>query len=463
MNINKKDFIITLSVTLIITLIVLFIILLDINKKKVNNNNIADTRIDYYNQYQQQRYNEGATANDAVASLESNDNKYFTVKGIIDSFNVNVSYLNSSVSDLGLIVSKEEEATALEEYKQEGLKNITNMLASNYKTKYSINNESLYELLKNYSGKYYQITDMYVVEDSRYINTYYIYGKYSNEEFNYIVILDKNNYTFEIYLNDYFSEGNYSKDDISTMKTLNIEKIEENENNTFQYKDINKDEIVEMYYEEYLKQMKSNIQYAYNLLDSEYKSIRFPTEESFKNYINNVIKLSDTRKVVTYKIKNCDKYMEYVCQDNYGNIFIFKVTGVMKYTVILDTYTVPIKSYDQEYSNADDAKKAQLCLNRFFEAINNKDYEKAYSFLNVSYKESNFKTVKEFEEYIKTNWFEYNSFVYSNVKQDEQYYLLDGNIANTISYESINSKLIQKTFIVKTGNSIKNFQISFKK
>lgn len=56
--------------------------------------------------------------------------------------------LNSSASDLGLIVSKQEEKTALEEYKQDGLKCINDVLANNYKTKYSVNNDYIYNNLK---------------------------------------------------------------------------------------------------------------------------------------------------------------------------------------------------------------------------------------------------------------------------------------------------------------------------
>ncbi|MBP3502121.1 MAG: hypothetical protein J6K42_01380 [Clostridia bacterium] len=461
MDINKRDIIISIVTTLIILVILALVILVQLNKSnKINN---TEAKIDYYNQYQQQRASEGVTANDAVASLEGDANKYYTVKSIIDSFNTYISYLNSTISDLGLIVPSGEEEQALQEYRQDGLNYITNMLANNYKTKYSINNENLYNLLKNYSGKSYEITDMYVVRDSEYINTYFIYGKYLNEEFDYIVVLDKYNYTFEIYLNNYVKDGKYSKDDVSTMKTLNIEKIDQNDNNTFQYKNINKDELVKIYYEEYLNQMTNNVQEAYNLLDSEYKSIRFKTLEEFQNYINEVIKVEFPRKVSTYKLKNCENYIEYVCQDNYGNIFVFKVTGVKKYTVILDTYTVPIKSYEEEYKNANDSKRAQLCLNRFFEALNNKNYEKAYNYLNSSFRNNNFKTVEEFKKYVQTNWFDFNMFSYLNLKKDGEYYVLSGEIADTILFGSYNSESISKDFILKLGNSIKDFQISFNK
>lgn len=462
-NSNRNRFFISMIVILIILLIMVLVALLKISNKEVSETNNTEQKVDYYNEYQTQRASEGVTADDAVASLEREANRYYTVEGIISNFNTYVSYLDSTISDLGLIVPEGQEKQALQEYRADGLNYITNMLANNYKTKYSVNDEYLYNLLKNYSRKNYKITDMYVVEDSAYINTYFVYGNYSNEEFNYIVILDKYNYTFEIYLNNYFKDGEYSKDDISTMKTLHVEKIEKNDNNTFQYKNINREELANTYYKDYLEKMNNNIQTAYNLLDSEYKEVRFKTLTDFQDYISEVIKVDIPRSVWNYKITKYDDYTEYICQDNYGNIFVFKATGVMKYTAILDTYTVPVKSYEEEYNNSEDAKKAQLCLNRFFEALNNKDYESAYNYLNTTYRENNFKTVEEFKNYVQLNWFEYSRFTYSDAQKDEQNYMMSGSIDNTLTYGSYNDRHVQKTFIVKLGTSIRDFQISFNK
>lgn len=462
-KVNKERFLISMIVILIILLFVILVVLFKTSKNNVNESNNTEAKVDYYNEYQTQRASKGETADDAVASLESDANKYYTVKGIIDNFNTYVSYLNSTVNDLGLIVPEGQEQQALQEYRQDGLNYITNMLANNYKVKYSVNDEYLYNLLKKYAGKNYRITDMYVVEDSAYINTYFIYGDYSNEEFDYIVILDKYNYTFEIYLNNYFNDGNYSKDDISTMKTLHIEKIEENDNNTFLYKNIDREELANTYYTDYLNKMNNNSQTAYNLLDSKYKAIRFNTLADFQDYISEVIKVDFPRRISTCKINKYDDYTEYICQDNYGNIFIFRATGVMKYTAILDTYTVPIKSYDEEYNNSENAKKAQLCLNRFFEALNNKDYENAYNYLNATYRDNNFKTVEEFKNYVQSNWFEYNRFTYSNIQTDEQNYMLSGSISDILTYGSYSEKHVQKTFVVKLGTSIRDFQVSFNK
>ena len=462
LNINKNDLLITFITTLIVILIILLIAFAMFNKKVKNEISNTEPQTDYYNEYQQQRATEGVTADDAVASLVDNANNYYTVKAIIDKFNTYVSYLNSSASDLGLIVSKQEEKTALEEYKQDGLKYINDVLANNYKTKYNVNNDYIYNNLKIFSGISYEIDSMYVVEDSTYINTYFIYGSYANTNYNFIVILDKYNYTFEIYLNDYLNDIGYNYKDISTMKTLHIEKVEKNENNTFQFKNINQQELANTYYQDFLSKIKNTPELAYNKLDSNYKSSKFKTIEDFKKYVTSYI--NSNKRLGQYKMTKYDSYTELICHDNCGGIWIFKITGIMNYTVLLDSYTVSVKSYDDEYQNAGDGKKAQLCLNRFFEALNNQDYENAYKFLNDTYKSNNFKTVDEFKSYVQKNWFTYNMIDYSSVEVDiNQNYIISGTISDMHNEGSYVGKHIEKNFVVKLGSGITDFEMSFEK
>lgn len=461
---NKIKRIILIGIIILLIIVVWLLILLR-KENKVNSSNetIEETPVDYYNTYQAQRASEGVTANSAVAHLEDNANQYYTIKSILDSFSTYITYLNATVKDLGIIVSKDKEAEALDEYKQDGLTYINDMLADNYKTKYSVNDNYIYNLLKNYVGKKYKITDMYVLEDSDYINTYFIYGNYSGEEFDYIVILDRYNYTFEIYLDNYFKENNYSRDKVSSMTTLHIDSIDANDNNIFQYKNINKEELAVDYFNEYLDLMINDTQSAYELLDLEYKAKRFGDFSAFKNYVSEVIDTENVRSAVNYSYMKHDDYIEYVCQDIWGNNYIFKSTGIMKYTVILDAYTVPVDLYEKEYESANNTQKAQLCLNRFFECINNKDYEKAYSYLNSSYKENNFPTLNEFETYVKSNWYDINSFTYSDIQLDNETYILYGEVGDFTTQGSYNSECFSKSFALKLGSDIRDFEISFVK
>ena len=308
----------------------------------------------------------------------------------------------------------------------------------------------------------YEIDKMYVVEDSKYINTFFIYGKYGNTNFNFIIVLDNYNYTFEVYLNNYLKDNGYNYEDISTMKALHIEKIEKNENNTFQLKNINQQELVNNYYDDFVNKMKKDPKSAYNKLDSDYKSSRFKTFESFEKYINSYI--NSNRFLSEYKMTKYESYTELICYDNYGIVWIFNISGIMNYTILLDTYTIAIKSYDDEYKNALDGKKSQLCLNRFFEALNNQDYENAYKFLNSTYKEKNFENIDKFKAYVQKEWFTYNMINYSSVEIDgNQNYIITGTIRDIENEGSYNAKIIKKNFIVKLGNGISDFEMSFEK
>ena len=117
------------------------------------------------------------------------------------------------------------------------------------------------------------------------------------------------------------------------MKALHIEKIEKNENNTFQLKNINQQELVNNYYDDFVNKMKKDPKSAYNKLDSDYKSSRFKTFESFEKYINSYI--NSNRFLSEYKMTKYESYTELICYDNYGIVWIFNISGIRKMHQVL--------------------------------------------------------------------------------------------------------------------------------
>ncbi|MBR2705513.1 MAG: hypothetical protein IKE91_08605 [Clostridia bacterium] len=456
MKFDKKSII-----ALIIFLLILLIVILVYGKKDNKDNN--EIPHDEYSEYYQNRERAGISAKDAVAQEVSNMNEYMTIKGIITKFSENVLYLNATADDLDLIVDKEQEASVLAEYKQEGLTFIKEVLAPNYKEKYSVDDTYIMNSLSKYAKAVYVVKDMYAVYDSEYLNTFFVYGSYGNEEYNFIVILDRYTSSFALYLNNYVKEQGYSADNKDSMKTLNITKVESNESNSFQYKNVEKEQVAKLYYEEFLQLAKSNPTAAYAKLDSDYKSKRFKSVEEFTNYVGN-LPTGTQAKIATYTITEGNSYTEYLCKDMLGNNFIFKVTGAMKYTVILDTYTVKVLAYQNEYDKLEDNKKVELCLNRFFEAINNQDYEKAYSYLNETFRTNNFGSVEEFKKYVTTYWFKVNNFIYQSTETSTNgTYSVYGIIQDYEQDGNFDAGLIDKTFYVKLGDSYDSFEVSFEK
>ena len=458
MKSNKKIVLAIVIAALLILVLLIVSLYKQLKDKKVMN----QTPYDMHNAYLENRSANGESANDAYAVVVDNMNEYMTVSSIIEKFNQHILYLNGTAEDLDLILSGDEESKALAEYRQNGIKFFNDILANNYKTSYSVDGEYIMKALVPYSKKSYSITDMYVVKDSDYINTYFVYGKYENEEYNFIVVLDRYNHTYAVYLNNYVVDAKYSKDNTSTMKTLNIESITANNNNGFQYKNITSEQAINVYYDEYIELLKNNKQAAYSKLDSEYAKKRFGSIEKFNAYVN-TLNYSQS-KLYNFTTTQVNGYTEYVCKDMAGFTIIFKVTGVMKYTAMLDSYTTNVVAYENEYKNANEDRKIELSVNRFFEALNCKDYEAAYGFLNSNFKQEQFRSVEDLEKYVKDYWFNINSFTYKSMATDSsETVTVYGTISNYETEGSYDSVFIDKTFYMKLGKSYNDFEISFGK
>ncbi|MBO5179502.1 MAG: hypothetical protein J6B87_04055 [Clostridia bacterium] len=461
---NNRKMIIIIFIIILLLLSILSLILINYKKNDNDSQKFAETPFDMYEAYEKQRAKDGITADDARAYLEDNISEYYTIEGIIKSFNTYALYLTSTAKDLNLIVNQNNEQQVLEQYRKKGYEYINNVLAQNYKSTYSVNNQYIYEYITKNIGKKYTITDMYAVDDSDMINTYFVYGTYGSNEFNYIVILDKYNYTFEIYLSNYLSDNKINKTDSSTMKTQHISRIEKNDFNSFSYKNIEEEQMIRTYYDEYTEFMKSNPERAYNLLNSEYRDKRFNSIDEFKEYTS--IKANDiaNRKLSSYSINKIGNYTEITCKDNMDGNITFRVTSVMKYNVLLDSYTMNIALFEKEYNEEqNNSYKAKICFERFMECINGKDYKKAYSYLNNEYKERNFKTEQEFITYIERNWFDTNKYIYDTIQTSGQDYIINGSLIDSRKFESYDAEFLNKSFAIRLGSNYNTFEISFEK
>ena len=110
------------------------------------------------------------------------------------------------------------------------------------------------------------------------------------------------------------------------------------------------------------------------------------------------------------------------------------------------------------YEKSSTEEKVGLDINKFMLALNDKDYKYLYSILADSFKENNFKTYEEFENYAKTNFFEENTFGYLEFgNEGGTYYTYKVKISDATQK---NDKTIEKTFIVLLGEGT-DFKISF--
>lgn len=89
--------------------------------------------------------------------------------------------------------------------------------------------------------------------------------------------------------------------------------------------------MIETYYNNYINLIRSDINEAYSKLDDEYGKTKFPTIDSFKNYIvsNNI----GESKIFKYNITSSKKGTLYIVYDEKYNVYVFVVNGVLQYTV----------------------------------------------------------------------------------------------------------------------------------
>lgn len=214
-------------------------------------------------------------------------------------------------------------------------KAVYNLLYDKYIENYNITEDNIMTILNNYpkdiSVKVKQMDCVKV--KNNYI--YYIKGKIIQNGFNYeeviddnfeiIVISDFNNLSVALYpINDV----NYKKI-IDSIKKINIVK---NINNYISNTElITKEQICITYLSDYLKEITTDFNSAYDLLSSNMKK-KYTTLDSYKKYIDsNISKI--TTEADKCKMEEINNNRVYTVIDKNENSYIFTEKSIMNYTV----------------------------------------------------------------------------------------------------------------------------------
>lgn len=407
---------IVLIILLLIVAIALVIVILKQQGKQSGPEGTEEMQIEYSGQIEQ------------VTSYRS----YIAAQNCIDKYLKKIYYANNPE-----LVENESDPETNEEIRQA----IIDMLYVPYIQENNINITNVldyvYEVDENYS---INMLDMREIIDER-IQTYYIYGTISNNQSVYLVLyVDEYNATFAIQpLNEQYN----NIDEINVRKT--ISEIASSYNNQTMYSEVTPQIICTRYLMQYKQNLINNPEQAYNLLDENYSNKRFVTFENFQEYLDDSSEIIDKITLESYSVNNSNDYTEYICEDIYGNYYIFYATSVFDYTVQLDTYTLS-DEFEKTYSEASNDKKAGLGIELFFEMINARDYRHAYEKLDETFKNENFPTYQQFKEYVKTNFYTSNSINYVTNRTIENLYTYNIIITDSNNEES---ESISKTFIVQ--------------
>ena len=307
----------------------------------------------------------------------------------------------------------------------------------------------------NNNTNYTFIKDIYVQRNDN-INVYAVYGIQNNKNIYYIISLDYNNFSYNI--------KQVTEDECNNIKDgkendyIKITNIEINNDNKFELNVMSDVQTSAMYYNIIKNVLNSEPEVLYNLLlDDEYKQKRFSNIEAFNEFVNQNKSKYNNMKLSKYAKYKYDGYVQYVCLDNNGDYFVINNNvDNGEYKVLLDTYTVDQQEFIKKYDSASDNEKAGYDINKFFEAINAKDYKYAYNCLAESFKQNNFTTQNQFENYIKNNFYNKNKVKYSNCRKEGNYYIYTVNIINSED----TTKSVQKDFIVNLKEN-RQFEMSF--
>ena len=414
-----------LSLILIIMLILMITLLNKMKSTDYNNNTEFEKQILY-------------EANKNIEKV-SNRNKYYVVQDIVITY---MKYINNLKKE-----DIKDKNTAL-----------YSILDKEYILEFNINENNIGEKFNLYtSNEKVYIDDIYELEKDISINIFFIYGTTinSNEAFKLIVKTDSKNNTFSVFPAEYIDRYGYSYSSNNDEIKIDDKEIEPNNYNIFEYKNINNDQMIVYYFED-LKNKVFEKDKLYQVLDEEYKNKKFANIQEYNNYLENIKSFIMQRNIVNYQINKFDNYTQYVCIDQMGKYYIFNETGVMDYTVILDTYTIELPQFTEQYNNSTDAEKVLLNIQKVFQAINDGDYEYVYNKLDNTFKQNNFPTLISFENYIKQNFYENNKVGYSNYKTSGDLHIYTLSI--TDNNNSNNS--IEKDFIMQLKEET-DFVMSF--
>lgn len=347
-------------------------------------------------------------------------------------------------------------------------KKIFSMLDEEYKNKNEISTENVLEKINILNGDFCNFFAKII--NSREISfqqkyQYFVYGEifeneYKNKSEAYIIVnIDYINNCFSIQFENEINinEEKYTKviEDLKKGNTgesikvgdTNSEKIKLNEYNEFSNVSLDKPEVIEEYLNHYTVMAVYLPEYSYNeLLDEEYKKAKFENLEAYKTYIQNNKNMILNTSIANYNISEKEDYTEYFICDNNNNYYIFRVKGIMDYTVILDFYTIDLEQITEKYDASSEQEKVAINIQKVIAAIRDKDYEYVYSKLNEKFKNNNYETLEDFEQKIQNVYTGKMNLTFNEFSNEGNTYIYNINLKGTTASNNreVNMQIIMQ-------------------
>ncbi len=257
------------------------------------------------------------------------------------------------------------------------------------------------------------------------VEKYIVYGFIQNlnnefiKEVYLIVNLDVTNHTFSI---EPIME---EQEDIKNISITNDnQRIQKNENNQYVEAKINYETVAKEYFTTYKRMFLTKPEIAYRYLQKEYKDKRFGNQEEYEKFIEkNLVELKGVN-IAQYVVNHEKEYTEYVCKDQYDNLYIFREDSNRDFSILLDTYTITTDEFKKAYTSGNEQKKVMLNIDQWVQMLNNRDYQYAYQMLDTEYANKTFRGNEEiFESYMREKYPSHYSLSFTNFTQTNDVFI----------------------------------------
>ena len=370
------------------------------------------------NEYENETYvpAPSVTYSETVEKLE-NYNKFYSLEEMIKKYCIYDSYGNSE-GIYSVLDNAYCEANGI--------------TAENAVNKIERHNLSDYNLI---------LEEAYIYDDSLYpvfFTKSIIRNTEEKQELYLILKMDQANLTFSVIpINKEVFDG-YINNQGSKLATSPIEK---NNYNTQEDVTVSEKNVLDKYFDNYIYELMYRPEEAYSRLNEEYRTAKFTDYNDFLNYINvhnsEIVQMDiksaktledfatedeyneymanyELKGINLYKIEEKEEYKQYICIDDFGNYYIFRENGVNDYDILLDTYTIDLPEFLEKYNNSNRKDKVLYNVQKIVDALNTKDYRYVYNKMDETFRNNNYKTLEEFEQYIQNSIFEKNTVGYTN-------------------------------------------------
>ena len=240
--------------------------------------------------------------------------------------------------------------------KLENTLEIMNVLSEDF---ISENNLTKGNVIENIEKSYeFLALEIYETRDDS-LYSYIVGGTINDGMYNinkyYVFNLDLENYTYSI---TPLYNKNYNN--IEEIKIKNkLTNIKENSHNKFEFKKFNNESIVKKYITYYTGLQKNNTEKAYEMLDNEYKEIRF--QNNYNNFLYYINQMNSNSKLDT-NLKSLSEGSyngkeAYIIKTEKDNRYTIIEDSPMEFTMILDDYSIVTESFKNKYKKSTDTKK----------------------------------------------------------------------------------------------------------